>query len=270
MKFLLIFTIFLTNLFSLEIINGDVLILKAPKNITGELYLNDKKISWIKNPKNENEMVAILPANYRQNSDLIAKSVKGNQTHTEILKLIKGNYKSETLKVEPAKINPPKQAQIRIKKELDEANKIYSKTEPKYFFNSPFIIPLNSHITSNFGNARVYNGSLKSYHSGVDFRANIGVEIIASNDGIVRIAKDRYYAGGSVVIDHGGGIFSQYYHLSKIFVSANQAVKKGEIIALSGDSGRVTGPHLHFGIAINGVSVNPLSFIQKFNSLVFD
>ena len=254
----------------MEIKNGDVLILKAPKEITGELYLDKKRIFWITDPNDKNQNIAILAANYRQKNDMVAKSFVNGKAETEILKLIKGNYKSEELKVEPKKVNPPKSALIRIKNELDEANKIYAVTEKKYFFNAPFIIPLSSYITSNFGNARTFNGNLKSYHSGIDYRAVTGTEIIASNDGIVRIAKDRYYAGNSVVIDHGGGIFSQYYHLSKISVQPNERVNRGQIIGLSGQSGRVTGPHLHFGIAINGISVNPLSFIEQFNSLVFE
>ena len=71
------------------------------------------------------------------------------------------------------------------------------------------------------------------------------------------------------MIDHGGGIYSQYYHLSEIKVALGDHVHKGDEIALSGESGRVSGPHLHFGIAINGVSVNPLSFVAKFNEVVF-
>ncbi|MFR8441736.1 MAG: M23 family metallopeptidase, partial [Campylobacter sp.] len=130
-------------------------------------------------------------------------------------------------------------------------------------------LPLNSKITSAFGNARTFNGELKSYHSGTDYRAAVGTGVRAANDGVVVIAKDRYYAGGSVVIDHGGGIYSQYYHLSEIKVALGDHVHKGDEIALSGESGRVSGPHLHFGIAINGVSVNPLSFVAKFNEVVF-
>ena len=270
MKNLLILAIFLTNLFCYEIVNGDTLVLKFDKNEIESLNFNNKNISLIQNPQNNNELIAILAANYRQKNDMLLKITSKNQIQKFTVKLKKGNYKSETLKVENSKVNPPKSVQNRIKKEYDEAVKIYAQTTPKYYFNEPFEIPLKSKITSNFGNARVFNGSLKSYHSGTDFRAVNGTEIFASNDGIVKIAKDRYYAGGSVIIDHGGGIYSQYYHLSKILVKPEQNVKKGDLIGLSGATGRVSGPHLHFGIAINGVSVEPLEFIKKINKEIFN
>lgn len=84
------------------------------------------------------------------------------------------------------------------------------------------------------------------------------------------IAKERFYAGNSVVINHGGGIYSQYYHLSKINVGVGDLVKKGEVIGLSGATGRVSGPHLHFGIMVNANSVEPLKFIEAINYALFD
>ncbi|MBT0606146.1 M23 family metallopeptidase, partial [Campylobacter lari] len=144
---------------------------------------------------------------------------------------------------------------------------VYNTYTNMAFFEGNFTYPLESKITSDFGKARLFNDTLKSYHSGTDFRAASGTKIYASNDGIVRIASNRYYAGNSVVIDHGYGIYSQYYHLSKLNVKIGQKVKKGELIGLSGASGRVTGPHLHFGILVNGVQVDPLDFIAKFNAL---
>ena len=149
-----------------------------------------------------------------------------------------------------------------------DLSKIYATATPNLKFDSKFIPPMSSVITSPFGSARVFNGTLKSYHSGTDFRAATGSVVIASNDGIVVIAKDRYYAGGSVIIDHGEGIYTQYYHLSAIKVKVGQSVKKGEIIGLSGASGRVSGPHLHFGVIVHGVQVNPLNFIKKINEVL--
>lgn len=258
------------NLFAFEIINGDVKILKIPKNEAGELYINNKKSFWIQNPTNKNEMIAVISANYKNNKDIVVKNVLNNTSKTITLKLVKGKYNQEKLSVNPSKVNPPKSVLKRIKSEASEARAIYAKTTPKYYFNSPFLIPLNSKITSNFGTARVFNGSLKSYHSGTDFRARTPIPIRASNDGIVRIARNRYYSGNSVVIDHGGGIYSQYYHFSKINVKVGDRVKKGDILGLSGASGRVNGPHLHFGFVINSNQVNAINFINKMNSLIFN
>lgn len=270
MKKILFMVVLITNLFGYEIINGDIRILKIPKNEAGELYINDKKFKWMQSPVNPNEMIAIVSANYRAKGDIIVKNVKNGKVKVFDLNLKKGNYKSEKLKVNQSRVTPPKSVLDRIKQEASEAGRIYAKIEPKYYFNSPFLLPLNSKITSNFGTARVFNGSLKSYHSGTDFRARTPIPIRASNDGIVRIARERYYSGNSVVVDHGGGIYSQYYHFSKINVKVGDRVKKGDVLGLSGATGRVNGPHLHFGFVVNSNQVNAVTFIKKVNSLIFN
>ncbi|PSM52617.1 zinc metallopeptidase, M23 family [Campylobacter blaseri] len=269
MKKLLILLVFLTSLVSNEIINGETQVLKIDKNSVGKLYVNGKKELWITNPINEDEKIALVSANYRAKNDIVVKHfINGNEQVIEF-KLIKGKYKQETLKVSNSKVSPPKEVLKRIKKERDEAYAIYALRSDEFLFDSKFIYPMDSQITSDYGNARVFNGSLKSYHSGTDFRAAEGTKIKASNDGVVKIAKDRYYAGGSVVIDHGGGVYSQYYHMSKIYVKVGQSVKRGEILGLSGSTGRVTGPHLHFGMVVNGNNVNPLKFIDVINYALF-
>ncbi|CZE48926.1 M23 family metallopeptidase [Campylobacter geochelonis] len=270
MKNLLILLILVSNLLSYEIVNGDVEILKVDKNSAGKLYIDKKELFWFTNPANKDEKVAFVSSNYRAKNDIVVKSIVDDKEQILTFKVIKGDYKQEKLTVEKSKVKPPKTVQERIKKELEEANKIYLSTTKTLLFNSKFTLPINSKITSDFGNARVFNNTLSSYHSGTDFRAAVGSTIKACNSGVVKLAKDRYYAGGSVVIDHGAGIYSQYYHLSKIGVKVGQTVKKGEVIGLSGASGRVNGPHLHFGIIVNGNSVNPTDFIEKINFALFD
>jgi murein DD-endopeptidase MepM/ murein hydrolase activator NlpD len=162
-------------------------------------------------------------------------------------------------------VKPPKSVQKRIRKEFAQAKRIYTRTTPISYIAKPFVLPLRSLITSHFGTARIFNGLLKSYHSGVDFKAKVGTPVRAINDGMVVLAKKRYYAGGSVIIDHGRGIYSCYYHLSRFKVKPGEFVRRGEIIGLSGKSGRVTGPHLHLTIKIKNVTVDPIQFIKAFN-----
>ena len=140
------------------------------------------------------------------------------------------------------------------------------KGNKKAKYGESVLKKLSKTLTSEFGNARVFNQEVKSYHSGTDFRAAIGTPIYASNSGKVVIAKDRFLAGKSVVIDHGEGIFSMYYHCSEIKVKEGTRVKQGELIALSGNTGRVSGPHLHFGILVRGAQVDPIDFIAKINA----
>jgi murein DD-endopeptidase MepM/ murein hydrolase activator NlpD len=181
-----------------------------------------------------------------------------------------GKYKKEEIHVGKSKVNPKAKAvKERISKEYSEAMKIYSTVTPKSYISSKFILPLSTFITSDFGKARVYNGSLKGYHSGTDFRAKVGTPLVASNDGVVALVKDRFYSGGTVLINHGQGIYTCYFHMSKFDVEKNQRVKKGQRIGYSGQSGRVTGPHLHFAVRINSVQVDPLQFVELMNKNIF-
>ena len=184
------------------------------------------------------------------------------------LQIKRKNYPKEHLTVAPSKVHPPKSLLKRIAKEYKEAKKIYTTTSPHSHITKPFILPIKSTITDTFGIARLFNNQLKSYHSGTDFRASLGSSVKAINDGVVVLAKKRYYAGGSIIIDHGKGVYSCYYHLSSFKVQPGDRVKRGQIIALSGQSGRVTGPHLHLTIKIKGISVDPMQFIKAFNKVL--
>ena len=181
------------------------------------------------------------------------------------LEIKRKHYPKERLRVAPSKVHPPKWAQKRIAAEYKEAKKIYAHVTPICYITKPFALPLYSEITDPFGVARIFNGKLASYHSGTDFRAKMGTPVRAINDGKVVLAKKRYYAGGSVIIDHGRGIYSCYYHLSRFEVKPGQTVKRGDVIALSGKSGRVTGPHLHLTIKVRGITVDALQFIEAFD-----
>lgn len=246
--------------------NAHAYILVRSDENAQNLTINKKPAKWVTHPNLKNHKLAIISASYKAKHDIIIKN--GDEKIT--LKILKFPYKKEILQVAPEKINPPKSAQNRIKAEIKEIKKIYDDFEPKLLIDGPFIQPLNSKITSAYGTARVYNNELKSFHSGTDFRARSGAKIQASNAGIVRIAKDLYYCGKGVIIDHGAGIYTQYCHLNKILVKNGEHIKKGQIIALSGASGRVNGPHLHFGVFANGAYIDPLRFIKNFNKTIFD
>ncbi|QQF51643.1 M23 family metallopeptidase [Campylobacter fetus subsp. venerealis] len=267
-RFLLILLLFITAAFSATIGNGETQIISIESQYAGKLTVNDKKISWIDHPLKPGFKIAFVPASYYETKNINVKnSLNGEMGITEF-KLVKKDYKQEKITVSESKVKPPQSVMKRIDKERREAQQIYKTVSKGLFFNDKFISPMNSFITSDFGTARVFNGLVKSYHGGTDFRAAVGESVIAANSGIVKIAKDRYYAGKSVVIDHGSGIYTQYYHLSDIVVKVGQKVNKGDILGLSGDSGRVSGPHLHFGVIINNVQVNPLDFISKINMVL--
>lgn len=264
-----------TNDQNLSISKGQVLILEFSKQGLQDIksqsntQKKERKEKFFAHPENENKVILIFSSAYKKpvkEARIFALYKDGKSLQYDLLG-DEGIYNKEILQVAQNKVTPPKEVLDRIRQELNEANAVYARYTDKALFEGKFILPLQAIITSAYGTARVFNGTLMSYHSGTDFRAAIGTPVVAANDGIVRIAKHRYYAGGSVVIDHGYKIFSQYYHLSQLKVKVGQRVKKGEVIALSGDTGRVTGAHLHFGIFAGGTQVDPLDFIEKFNAL---
>jgi murein DD-endopeptidase MepM/ murein hydrolase activator NlpD len=114
----------------------------------------------------------------------------------------------------------------------------------------------------------VFNGELRSYHNGIDFRALQGTPAMAANSGTVRLAKGLFYSGNAIIVDHGTGIFTIYAHLDRFKVATGQQVSKGQVIGLTGDTGRVSGPHLHWGVKVSGVAVDPVQFVNVIASIV--
>ena len=264
-RVLLIF-LFITNIFAYEITNGKTFLLEVEQN--SQILRDKTALTLLKHPTKEDSYFILLPIAYKSKfKDIKLLHVNGDKIKKILLHVNKGKYKKETHKVNPKKVKPPKSEENRIYKEYLESKKIYATVTKKRYWNRPFLIPLTSKITSAYGNARVFNGSLKSFHSGTDFRAMTGTKIRAVNNGVVVAASKRYYSGNAVIIDHGEGIYSSYSHLSKIDVKKGQKIKQGEELGLSGATGRVTGPHLHFSIIIDSKKIDPLDFIDKINSL---
>lgn len=142
---------------------------------------------------------------------------------------------------------------------------IFSSSSGNIYFNKPFGLPLlnNRKIGSRFGEIRK-TGSETIRHLGVDFSAKTGSVVAAINNGVVDNAYSDPVYGNSVIVDHGAGIFSAYFHLSKIIAKKGEVVSKGTIIGLVGQTGYATGPHLHLSVKINDVSIDPLRFTSVF------
>jgi murein DD-endopeptidase MepM/ murein hydrolase activator NlpD len=139
---------------------------------------------------------------------------------------------------------------------------IYKVVTPIRYWEGAFTPPINAPFTSPFGSFRFYEGKMdKVYrHTGSDLRAAVGVPVLASGNGRVVLSRPLDIHGNSVIIDHGWGIFTEYSHLSERYVVPGQFVLQGEVIGLSGDTGRSLGPHVHWEVAVNGNWVNPLTF----------
>jgi len=243
---------------------------KEIKNL--KAILDEKEILFLPHPFIKEILYALVPFHYFlpiKTHQLIVTYTQENRELFEgfEITLKEDSYESEEIKVSSSKVNLNTSNKKRTSKEYKEAMNIYNTVTLENYWFEDFIFPLDSKITSNFGTRRIYNDVTKSYHTGVDFKAKLNTKIIASNNGIVKISKNRFYAGNSIIIDHGHGIYTCYFHLNKMLVNEGDFVQKGDTIALSGNSGRSTGPHLHFATFVNGIQVNPLNLLKTLNSL---
>jgi murein DD-endopeptidase MepM/ murein hydrolase activator NlpD len=172
-------------------------------------------------------------------------------------------YSSETLKVQKGKVQPtdPK-VLARSAREKAEVGKAYATVTPRKFWDGPFGLPLQSSFTSRYGTRRIYNGVQNSAHLGLDFKAAIGTPIHAPAPGRVALAKDLFFTGNTVILDHGYGVLTVYAHMSKLQVKLGDEIKQGQTLGLSGMTGRVTGPHLHWMAVIHKQKVNPQFLTQ--------
>jgi len=192
----------------------------------------------------------------------------GDHSRTIPFRIVAGKYKTDELKVDSSRVNPNKKNIERAQKEARKIKRIYADGSIDRLWEGDFQLPMTSDITSPFGNKRVFNGQLKSFHNGVDFRARSATPVFAANSGVVKLAENLFYSGNVVVIDHGTGIFTIYAHLSRIDVAAGRHIEKGQRLGLTGATGRVSGPHLHWGVKVRGVAVNPLQLIEVMSSLL--
>ncbi len=282
-KHLLIFILFFINahaekleltIMAKSIKNANVLLLTANANENNNLFaiLNDKKIEFNAHPFKKNKFYALVPFHYfmeeKKHQLIITYTVNEKEVFEGYdITLTQDSYLSEEIKVSNSKVSLSKKNKLRTSKEYQEAINVYNSVSATNYWFEDFIYPLDSKITSPFGTKRVYNNSTKSYHTGIDFKAPLNTKIKASNNGVVRISKNRFYAGNSIIIDHGHGVYTCYFHLNKMFVSVGDFVQKGDIIGLSGTTGRSTGPHLHFATFVNGVQVNPTTLLKTLNTL---
>lgn len=170
------------------------------------------------------------------------------------------SFPEERLSVAPRYVEPPAEVRERLADERRRLAAIYARRDPGPELT--FTRPVPGEPTSPFGTRRVFNGKPRAPHSGIDLEAATGTPVLASAAGTVALAEDLYYSGGTVLVDHGGGLFTIYAHLSEIEVEVGARVEAGSRIGLSGATGRVTGPHLHWGAKIGDVPFDPLALLE--------
>lgn len=196
--------------------------------------------------------------------DIKVAARDGTSRETQISLAIKGkSFPEEDISVPPKFDQLTPQVLKRVRREQKLFARAFSTSAPTRLWKNAFIVPVTMAISSPFGYRRVINGIPRSPHTGVDFRAPMGTDVLAANNGRVVLLGDFFFTGKSVVLDHGGGLYTLYFHFSEFKVSQGERVRKGDVLGLSGMTGRVTGPHLHWSARLNGARVNPLELVEK-------
>jgi murein DD-endopeptidase MepM/ murein hydrolase activator NlpD len=178
------------------------------------------------------------------------------------LSVVHKEYRTRQLTVAPRYVEPPPEVTERIQREARQQAAIFATATPERLWRGSWERPVPGQATSAFGSRSVFNGQARNPHSGADFRAAVGTPVTAPNAGTVALTGDTYFSGGSVILDHGWGIYSYFAHLSKMLVEEGDLVELGQVVGQAGATGRVTGPHLHWTLRLNGARVDPLSLIE--------
>ncbi len=166
--------------------------------------------------------------------------------------------------VPPATVNPPPDIAARIEREQAMVTAARARDDERTDFVQRFAWPVEGRVSGRFGNQRVYNGTPKAPHSGMDIAAAEGTLVRAPAAGIVTFANaDLYLTGGTVLLDHGHGVSSNFLHLSRIDVREGDRVDQGQVIGAVGATGRATGPHLHWGMNWFDVRIDPLLVLER-------
>ena len=158
-------------------------------------------------------------------------------------------------------VEPDAKARARIKREQAIKADVFSRITPKRVFDSLFAPPVNVETSEGYGVERVFNGKRQSVHLGLDYRAPTGTSVVAVAAGRVTLARDFFYEGRFVAIDHGYGLMTLYLHLSRIDVAEGDEVTAGQMLGLSGSSGRATGPHLHLAVRWQSLYLDPVTLL---------
>ncbi|NPA48441.1 MAG: M23 family metallopeptidase [Thermodesulfobacteria bacterium] len=239
---------------------GSPLLLEVPSGARKLLFLG--KSFYPFSFKGKTFILAAIPLDTRPG--LYRAELDGEEKLSFEIRIFPRRYPSERLTVPPKMIHYPPEVLARIKREVRLIRKTLAGFSPESLLDGPFVWPAAGRLSSPFGFRRIYNGVPKSPHSGLDIALPEGTPVKAANRGRVALTGDFYLNGKTVILDHGLGIYTIYCHLKKILVRRGELVEKGERLALSGKSGRVTGPHLHFGVYIRGVKVDPKVLLEVF------
>jgi len=223
-----------------------------------------KEISLVANPDGtswQGFLAADLnekPGNYKA---VVNVSPSGYEKQFEI-EVVDKDYGVRTLTLPEKMVELDEKTLKRVNKESDIINGLWEAPASAPVWSGFFMRPVDGIVVGPFGRGSVINNQPRSPHTGVDLMGEEGTPVKAVNDGKVLLTCDHFFTGESIFLDHGGQVLSMYFHLKEIDVKQGDMVRKGQTIGLVGSTGRATGPHLHWGMRVNGARINPLSLID--------
>jgi murein DD-endopeptidase MepM/ murein hydrolase activator NlpD len=176
--------------------------------------------------------------------------------------VVKEKFRVEHLKLPKDQVDLDEKSLARWKAEQEQVRQALTEDSRLRLWRSDFVEPVNGKRTGIFGSVRIMNGQARNPHNGEDIGAPLGTDVVVTNDGIVRLTVDHIFSGKGVFVDHGLGFYSMYFHMSEVLVKDGDLVRAGQIIGKVGATGRATGPHLHWGIKLNGARVNPYTLLD--------
>ncbi len=245
-----------------EVIPGDVFLLnvQADKSGSAAAEFRGGKISLY--PAEEGQLIALIPVDIntppgKYNIDII----RGKQRTSVSINVTSHEFKTIKLTLPEGKVTLSPANQRRAVKEAELLKQIWPQKTARRW-SGRFTKPTDTKTSTAFGVKRIMNEKKTSVHRGMDFRGKTGTPVRAINAGTVLLTDNLFYGGNTLIVDHGMGLYSVYMHLSEFNVSKGKKVSKGQVVGFVGSSGRVTGPHLHMSVKLNGLSVNPGSLFK--------
>ena len=247
---------------------GFLVEIKAQNPFSGFIEWRNKKIKFSStalNSMHKTQVLLGMPTNETKVQTILVSMNENNQDNVvkQNIKPLKVNWVTHNLNVAPKYVEPPKEVLKQIAKDQKTNKTTLARMSDHHTWELPFVRPVNGTISGSFAARRVFNGQPRTPHFGTDMRGAIGTRILAMADGVVVCAEPQYFSGNAVWIDHGQGVISMYGHMSKISVKKGDIIKKGQKIGEVGATGRVTGPHLHLSLYIQGVAVDAVPFFSQ-------
>lgn len=247
---------------------GDIVFLTlrpddTPVSISGTF--RDRRVAFFKSGDGRfSALVGIDMADEPETSELKAELSYPEGVRSRVFRVAVSaqEFRVQRMTLPKDQVDPDAKALKRIAVERENVKRVFATFTPGRLWRQGFIAPVEGVTTGAFGSKRILNGQPRNQHSGEDIAAPMGTPVKAANAGVVRMAEDHFFSGISVIVDHGLGLFTMYFHLDTAAVSEGQIVERGEVLGTVGKSGRASGPHLHWAAWLNGSRINPFALTK--------